>query len=445
MEEIINIIKEIRKSENTKQEKRPELNQIDIIDRRNVKNERNYSRSSKSTSKTYSNDMEGELLQQLDETRDVYEREKILAKIKEIQKDRATQEENPVQKLYKKLDVEVEKLKQQLDYKKRVIESNKKLLYIMKSNRDMLKDKEGRIKKEWQNAYEQMSEDIKAKIEENRQLNEEIKKMEQQIKDVETKNFDKILEEAGEKENDDMIEKVIIGSNEVELKTNNGNKKIDLMNMPEEEQNRMNNLSKNTLKKLEYIEKNGITVEPGMIRALLNNEKNFNDYLDACISYYDKNNPSQKTSNSTINSQTTDMIEYKLPEDFPEIEYDFRDLRKNDKLTEEEKIEAYMQAKETIKMLKAMMPHGKIKMNIGILDRIYFEIKKKLVQGKNAQKQLPAGHSALEKDLSKHMKEKTEGKSWQLGEQEKATISLEAARARAAEMAKDTKKDDIIK
>ena len=42
MEEIINIIKEIRKSENKRQEKSPELNPINMIDRRNVKNERNY-------------------------------------------------------------------------------------------------------------------------------------------------------------------------------------------------------------------------------------------------------------------------------------------------------------------------------------------------------------------------------------------------------------------
>ena len=307
----------------------------------------------------------------------------------------------------------------------------------MKSNRDMLKDKEGRIKKEWQNAYEQMSEDMKAKIEENRQLNEEIKNIEQQIKDLETKNFDKILAEAGEKEKEDMITKVLIGPSEVELTTNNGNKKINIVNMSEEDKKRMNNLSKETLSKLEYIEKNGITVEPGMIRALLSNEKNFNDYLDACISFYDKNN---KKAETQVNN-----VEYVAPEDFPEIEYDFRNLRKSDELTEEEKMEAYIQAKETIKMLKQTMPNRKVRMKISILDKIYFEIKRKLAQGRNTQKQLNAGHSTLEKDLSKYIKGKSGGKSWELGEQEKAVISIEAARERAAKMAKETDKENIIK
>ena len=369
MKEIINIIKEIKNMENAQQEENSEVNLGYTIDRRNSNNEKKYARTSQSTNKTYSNDAEGELLQQLDETKDIYEREKIIAKLKAMQKSKTPQKENLLQELYKKLDAETEKLKKQLDYKKRTVESNKKLLYVMKSNRDMLKDKEGRIKKEWQNAYEQMSEDMKAKIEENRQLNEEIKNMEQQIKDLETKNFDKILAEAGEKEKEDMITKVLIGPSEVELTTNNGNKKINIVNMSEEDKKRMNNLSKETLSKLEYIEKNGITVEPGMIRALLSNEKNFNDYLDACISFYDKNN---KKAETQVNN-----VEYVAPEDFPEIEYDFRNLRKSDELTEEEKMEAYIQAKETIKMLKQTMPNRKVRMKISILDKIYFEIKRK--------------------------------------------------------------------
>lgn len=437
MKEIINIIKEIKNMENAQQEENSEVNLGYTIDRRNSNNEKKYARTSQSTNKTYSNDAEGELLQQLDETKDIYEREKIIAKLKAMQKSKTPQKENLLQELYKKLDAETEKLKKQLDYRKRTVESNKKLLYVMKSNRDMLKDKEGRIKKEWQNAYEQMSEDMKAKIEENRQLNEEIKNIEQQIKDLETKNFDKILAEAGEKEKEDMITKVLIGPSEVELTTNNGNKKINIVNMSEEDKKRMNNLSKETLSKLEYIEKNGITVEPGMIRALLSNEKNFNDYLDACISFYDKNN---KKAETQVNN-----VEYVAPEDFPEIEYDFRNLRKSDELTEEEKMEAYIQAKETIKMLKQTMPNRKVRMKISILDKIYFEIKRKLAQGRNTQKQLNAGHSTLEKDLSKYIKGKSGGKSWELGEQEKAVISIEAARERAAKMAKETDKENIIK
>ena len=114
-------------------------------------------------------------------------------------------------------------------------------------------------------------------------------------------------------------------------------------------------------------------------------------------------------------------------------------------LTEEEKMEAYIQAKETIKMLKQTMPNRKVRMKISILDKIYFEIKRKLAQGRNTQKQLNAGHSTLEKDLSKYIKGKSGGKSWELGEQEKAVISIEAARERAAKMAKETDKENIIK
>ena len=106
MKEIINIIKEIKNMENAQQEENSEVNLGYTIDRRNSNNEKKYARTSQSTNKTYSNDAEGELLQQLDETKDIYEREKIIAKLKAMQKSKTPQKENLLQELYKKLDKE---------------------------------------------------------------------------------------------------------------------------------------------------------------------------------------------------------------------------------------------------------------------------------------------------------------------------------------------------
>ena len=105
MKEIINIIKEIKNMENAQQEENSEVNLGYTIDRRNSNNEKKYARTSQSTNKTYSNDAEGELLQQLDETKDIYEREKIIAKLKAMQKSKTPQKENLLQELYKKLEI----------------------------------------------------------------------------------------------------------------------------------------------------------------------------------------------------------------------------------------------------------------------------------------------------------------------------------------------------
>ena len=64
---------------------------------------------------------------------------------------------------------------------------------------------------------------------------------------------------------------------------------------------------------------------------------------------------------------------------FPEIEYDFRNLRKSDELTEEEKMEAYIQAKETIKMARDRIDKVKDSgFNVEYLIYLYDGIKTKI-------------------------------------------------------------------
>lgn len=60
--------------------------------------------------------------------------------------------------------------------------------------------------------------------------------------------------------------------------------------------------------------------------------------------------------------------------ELPEIEYDLRALRKNEDISDEKKMAQYKKAKETQKMFKKMTDK-KVKINMNIFDRAYFEVK----------------------------------------------------------------------
>lgn len=185
MEEIINIIKEIKKIEKLNNEM--EDNRSYIIDTRNTEK----------TEKTYSNDLEGELLQEFDETKDVYRKRELAEQIKTARTNRLNQLN---EKLDKAIEEKSAQLKNELEEKKSKIEENKNAMYTMKNNRDMLKEHMN-DNKAWQRTYDLIGENMRYKREENVLLNKEIKKIESKMEELKNRNFEKILEELEEQKN----------------------------------------------------------------------------------------------------------------------------------------------------------------------------------------------------------------------------------------------------
>lgn len=456
MKEIINIIKEIKKIE----EANEELVENKIVNRMET-NE---------TIRDYENSKEGELLQKLDETKDIYTRGKLIKEIKELRN-------NNLNRLYEQLDSKVNSMEKECKQKQEILDANIKELYTMKSNRGMLLDEKNKIRPECQKAYDEITQDIQTKIKENGVLNREIKEKEQYIKEIKSRNFDILLEDFSKKqevqqsseEKQKMVEeiskniekiqspaqgnknaekdeeevqpqeiakpkleqnsasttananngiadnpKLIITPNKAEYKSLSNKYEVDLYNKSVEEQQVLNSLSKETLKKLADMSDNNITTDWTVIKGLLKSEKQLNDYLDLCQLYNYRNENFQAVS------------EYTMPQDFPEFEYDFTTLRKNEQLSANDKMEKYKMAKETRKMFAYMNLANKLNIKMSFLDKAYFEIKdimnksKEFMDNLRNRKSLPAPDEQLH--TGSVQETNSEKKSWELSDTEKKLI-----------------------
>lgn len=170
MEEIIEIIKE-----------------IEAVKKANEGLENN---NIKKTEK-YENSVEGELLQELDETKDFAKRIELIQKIKNIREEK-------LQDLNVKLSEKVDKIKENIQIKEKTIEDNKKALYVMKTNRDMLKNSDNTIRPEMKAAYNSITEDMKEKMKENRELHLELEENRQDIEFIENKKFSELIQKYSE-------------------------------------------------------------------------------------------------------------------------------------------------------------------------------------------------------------------------------------------------------
>lgn len=170
MEEIIEIIKE-----------------IEAVKKANEGLENN---NIKKTEK-YENSVEGELLQELDETKDFAKRIELIQKIKNIREEK-------MQELNVKLSEKVDKIKENIQIKEKTIEDNKKALYVMKANRDMLKNSDNTIRPEMKDAYNSITEDMKEKMKENRELHLELEENRQDIEFIENKKFSELIQKYSE-------------------------------------------------------------------------------------------------------------------------------------------------------------------------------------------------------------------------------------------------------
>ncbi len=153
--------------------------------------------TNKTESKTIRKEELVELVQELSETRDVYKRKELAEKIEESTKD-------IVEKLNEDLDKKVEEktteLKKEIQPKVVKREQNKEELYRLKNNRDMLnihKDNENPV---WKETYDMIGKEMNYKLKENKELTREIESLEGRLNDLENRNFEKIIKEMEEEQ-----------------------------------------------------------------------------------------------------------------------------------------------------------------------------------------------------------------------------------------------------
>lgn len=428
MEEIVNIVKEIK--------------ELEMFNKEEIDNNKT---NTEKTPLEYLKEKKKELLQELNETKDVYKRTNLIAEIDKIkaQIEVELEKTEKIKDLYKKLDKEKLNINKNVEENKKIIQENKKDMYRIKDNRDKLRDAHGLIKPEYQNIYVEMTKQIIAKREENEKINNEIKELDELSKNIENRNLDKILGEEKEipvsankldksNENREQIAKeeelawnakekeeakqeakieanakqeieddwkqtkkdkdetkgetkVIVDLEEPEIVTTNnlqaGNKltiysdrveienstsraSIELRNVSKTEEDTIRSFAKETITKLKN---NKTIVDASIVKGLLCNEKQLNDYLDLCEMH------KYKHSNVPEIKSALEEYEKNMPEDFPEIEYNFKGLRKDKKLQLEDKLEMYKKSKETRKMFKDMNFQDKVNIKMSLLDKAYFE------------------------------------------------------------------------
>lgn len=188
MEEIISLVEEIKNIENSSNE----LRENGVFDMR-IPAEK----------KVYENSKEGELLQQLDETKDVFTRKDLINQILNERKSKLA-------KLNEKLDKavveatndlrsEISDTNQRIEDAKREIQDNAAELMRLRTSRKTIMDNPS---KGVQEAYTTMGNQMLALRDRNLELQAQIKASEAQIEtingkieDVQKRNFDKLIEE----------------------------------------------------------------------------------------------------------------------------------------------------------------------------------------------------------------------------------------------------------
>jgi len=114
--------------------------------------------------------------------------------------------------------------------------------------------------------------------------------------------------------------------------------------------------------------------------ALGENGEQLRSYLEICRQVNNGNKINEKAEN------------------IPQIEYELKELKKNEQLTVEEKISLYEQAKDVHNTLKKAKQ--KVSINMGLVDRAYFEIQK-LLQNKDKVKALNPGSNKIQEVTTK--------------------------------------------
>lgn len=382
MEEIMEIIKKIREIEKSNED----FKISSVIDNRDKTEQK----------KEYENSVEGELLQELDETKDFEKKRELYKQIKEIR-------EKNIEELNERLNEKINKIRENLEAKENIIESNKKELYRMKSNRDMLLNPDSTINPERKAAYQSITEDMRNKIKENKELNKEAETLRKFINDIENKEYDKYIAKAEDKEatpekveenkeddldvetikellkagknkgntavganlfnteivDDEAKNKITIYPDKVKVSLQGIDSEFDIKDISEEDLELIDNLSDEAKDNVDF----------SIVKALKSDRELLDNYLNMCELY----NYKDKEINSP---EFKEIIEnFEITEDFPQIEYNFKDLRKDSNLSIEEKLSKYKQAKETKKMFKKMGVADKINIKASFLDKMYFEMK----------------------------------------------------------------------
>ena len=188
MEEIISLVEEIKNIENSSNE----LRENGVFDMR-IPAEK----------KVYENSKEGELLQQLDETKDVFTRKDLINKILNERKSKLAKLNEKIDKAVVKatndLRSEISDTNQKIEDAKREIQDNAAELMRLRTSRKTIMDNPS---KGVQEAYNTMGNQMLALRDRNLELQAQIKASEAQIEtingkieDVQKRNFDKLIEE----------------------------------------------------------------------------------------------------------------------------------------------------------------------------------------------------------------------------------------------------------
>lgn len=188
MEEIISLVEEIKNIENSSNE----LRENGVFDMR-IPAEK----------KVYENSKEGELLQQLDETKDVFTRKDLINQILNERKSKLAKLNEKLDKAVVKatndLRSEISDTNQKIEDAKREIQDNAAELMRLRTSRKTIMDNPS---KGVQEAYNTMGNQMLALRDRNLELQAQIKASEAQIEtingkieDVQKRNFDKLIEE----------------------------------------------------------------------------------------------------------------------------------------------------------------------------------------------------------------------------------------------------------
>ncbi len=432
MEEIINIIKEIKEKE---------------------KLENNNSEKIK-----YLKSKEEELLQDFKETRDVYRKQELANEInvsrKNIQDELEKVRNENLKKLYSRLDSKKETLKKQIESNEEKIEELKNMdireisKNILKDNEQYENSKYGELLQEFnetKDIYRRKDIIEQIRLEKIEKLKEEILSLKENINDIENRNFEKILKkekieileqkktqentipEQGQKEEhesvapkqeqvaqkntsskntekqepdidssytnplpqkvviDNEIENIVIDNleNKVNVNMPNYNISLSLDETSSQEQDLRKALSVDTLNRLEEMQISNTQVDEAIIKGLLINEEKLNQYLNMC-----------EKNEKTITKTDKDMYSITMF-DFPKIEYKLNNLKKS-KLDENQKLEMYRKVKASEKMFKKFGLKNKINIKMSLMDKAYFNVKSLVENLKSTKALKPANRNIID-------------------------------------------------
>ncbi len=434
MEEIINIIKEIKEKE---------------------KLENNNSEKIK-----YLKSKEEELLQDFKETRDVYRKQELANEInvsrKNIQDELEKVRNENLKKLYSRLDSKKETLKKQIESNEEKIEELKNMdireisKNIQKDNEQYENSKYGELLQEFnetKDVYRRKDIIEQIRLEKIEKLKEEILSLKENINDLENRDFEKILKEEKVKspeqeqkevqentipeqeqkektENvtpeqrqlvqkeslsnqtekqepaidpsytsplpqevviDNEIKKIVIDNleNKVNVNMPNYNISLSLNEISSQEQDLRKALSVDTLNRLEEMQISNTQADEAIIKGLLINEEKLNQYLNMC-----------EKSEKTITKTDKDMYSITMF-DFPKIEYKLDNLKKS-KLNENQKLEMYKKVKASEKMFKKFGLKNNINIKMSLMDKAYFNVKSLVENLKSTKALKPANRNIID-------------------------------------------------